>query len=171
VPERVYVYGKVDGEPITAARVIPRSAVNDNVLEEYRFLVELGAGDVPCVGYHQRRGQGSVTVLGTPASPDLIVALHAFLSVPIPARPLTPGVHAMLSRKGDERYLIVLNTGWEDKSATVVLDPSALPGGRLSGHDLLDDHAVPVGAYPDGGLALSVTLRRRSGTLLALRPI
>ena len=128
VPERVYVYAKVDGEPITAARVIPRSAVNDNVLEEYRFLVGLGGGDVPCVGFHQRRGLGSVTVLGTPASPELIVILHAFLGVPIPARPLTPGVHAILSRKGDERYLIVLNTGWEDKSATIVLDPSALPG-------------------------------------------
>jgi hypothetical protein len=76
--------------------------------------------------------------------------------------------HAILSRKGDERYLIVLNTGWEDKSATVLLDPSALPGGRYSGHDLLDDRVVPIGAHPDGGLAVSVSLRRRSGTLLAL---
>ena len=33
VPERVYVYAKVDGEPITAARVIPRTRCNDNVLE------------------------------------------------------------------------------------------------------------------------------------------
>lgn len=171
VPERVYVYAKVDGEPIIAARVIPRSAVNDNVLEEYRFLVGLGGGDVPCVGFHQRRGQGSVTVLGTPASPELIVTLHGFLGVPIPARPLTPGVHAILSRKGDERYLIVLNTGWEDKSATIVLDPSALPGIGFAAHDVLDDRAVPVGAYPDGGFALSVTLRRRSGTLVALRQI
>ena len=171
VPERVYVYAKVDGEPIIAARVIPRSAVNDNVLEEYRFLVGLGGGDVPCVGFHQRRGQGSVTVLGTPASPELIVTLHAFLGVSIPARPLTPGVHAILSRKGDERYLIVLNTGWEDKSATIVLDPSALPGIRFAAHDVLDDRGVPVGAYPDGGFALSVTLRRRSGTLVALRQI
>ena len=64
-----------------------------------------------------------------------------------------------------------VNTGWEDKSATIVLDPSALPGIRFAGHDVLDDRAVPVGAYPDGGFALSVTLRRRSGTLVALRQI
>ena len=137
-------------------------------LEEYRFLVGLGGGDVPCVGFHQRRGRGSVTVLGTPASPELIVTLHAFLGVPIPARPMTPGVHAILFRKGDEHYLIVLNTGWEDKSATVLLDPSALPGSGYVGHDLLDDRIVPVGPHPDGGLAVSVSLRRRSGTLLAL---
>jgi hypothetical protein len=167
-PERVYVYGKVEGEPIAASRTLPRGALNDNVLEEYRFLVGLGGGDVPCVGFHQSRGRGSVTVLGTPASAELIATLHAFLGVPIPARPLTPGVHAILSRKGDERYLIVLNTGWEDKSATVLLDPSALPGGGYSGHDLLDDRVVPVGAHPDGGLAVSVSLRRRSGTLVAL---
>jgi hypothetical protein len=66
----VYVYAKVDGEPIIAARVIPRSAVNDNVLEEYRFLVGLGVGDVPCVGFHQRRGQGSVTVLARRRPPS-----------------------------------------------------------------------------------------------------
>jgi hypothetical protein len=52
-----------------------------------------------------------------------------------------------------------------------VLDPSALPGIGFAAHDVLDDRAVPVGAYPDGGFALSVTLRRRSGTLVALRQI
>jgi hypothetical protein len=170
VPERVHVYGRVPGEPVSAYRRVPREALNDNVLDEYQLLVGLDAEDALTVGFHEARGRGSLTVLGTPASPDLLVTLHAFLGVGIPARPLTPGVLAVLYRKGDRHYLIGLNTGWEDRAATVLLDPAEFPGLAYTCRDVLEERSWGVAFRPDAPRSLTVDLRRRSGCLLEIRP-
>jgi hypothetical protein len=102
----VFAYRHVPGVPIVATQ---RPWQVD---EDQRRLMELAVGRRYTCGYHERRGRGSVTVLGCPPSRAAILALHRWFNLGIPALPLTPGIHA--SKRGDR--LVVVNPG-EPKAA------------------------------------------------------
>jgi hypothetical protein len=125
----VFAYRRVPGTPITA-RQLPTPADDD----ERRFM-ELGVGRTYTIGYHEKRGAGTVTVLGCPPSADAILAMHRFFQIEIPVLPLTPGVHAV--KRGDR--IIVLNRG-EAKSARLRV------GGRVRHVELPRCSGVIVGA-------------------------
>jgi hypothetical protein len=97
----VLSFRRVPGTPVTATQK------TWDVDENGRLHMEAAAGRTYTTGYHERRGAGSILVVGCAPSADAIVAVHRFLGVTIPVRPLTPGIHA--SKRGDR--IVVVNPG------------------------------------------------------------
>lgn len=171
LPEAVYLYREVEGSEILAARTSPRSLLNDNVLEEYAALVELGREENLVVGFHKPSGAGSLTFLGVPPSTELVREIHHFLQIPIPASPRTDGVQTVLYRSGSDHYLIVLNNGWEDKATEILLDPSEFLPGRYGVRNLLrkDERVLEVKA--NQAIILSAFTPKKNGALLEIKPL
>jgi hypothetical protein len=102
----VFSYRRVSGTPITAKQLPWR------VDEDQRRLMELAVGRAYATGYVEKRGKGTLMVLGCAPSAEAILAVHRFFGIEIPVLPLTPGVHA--TKRGAR--MVVLNPG-EAKSA------------------------------------------------------
>jgi hypothetical protein len=115
----VFSYRRVPGTPITA-RQLPVPANDDQ-----RRLWDLATGRTYTTGYSQRRGAGTLLVLGCAPSAEAILAVHRFFGLDIPVLPRTRGVHA--TKRGSK--LIVLNPG---QAKTARLET----GGRLKTVDL-----------------------------------
>ncbi len=86
----VFSYRTTPGTPITA---VQRPVHGPPWMVRHEALA---IGRSYTIGYHQRRGGGTVTVLGCWPSREAILALHRFLGVEIPALPKTPGILASL---------------------------------------------------------------------------
>jgi hypothetical protein len=171
VPEAVYYFRAVPGEKILAKRVNPRTLWNDNVLEEYQVLVNLGQEEDLIVGYHQILGDGSLTCLGVPPSPEIVKGVHEYLDVPIPALPRTKDVQATLYSRSETHFLIALNSGWEAKASEILLAADQFPPGRYIVRDLLRMQEKTVECHPDEPLAISVSLSPRNGAILEITPV
>lgn len=171
LPKSVHLYRDVPGDPILATRVAPRSFLNDNVLEEYAALVALGHEENLVVGFHEPRGTGSLTLLGIPASPELVREIHNFLEIPIPAIPLMGGVQTVLYRSGGDYYLIVLNNGWEDKASEILLDPGIFPPGLYAARDLLREKERKLEVRAGQAFTLTAFTPKKNGTLIRITPL
>lgn len=97
----VFHYRQVPGAPVTARQLPWR------IDEDQRRFMELAVGRTYTTGYHQKHGQGTITVVGCAPCREAILAIHRFFHLDIPVLPLTPGVHA--GKRGD--HIIVLNPG------------------------------------------------------------
>jgi len=97
----VFRYGRVPGTPVTATQK------TWDVDENGRLHMEAAAGRAYTTGFHEKRGAGSVLVVGCAPSAEAVLAVHRFLGVAVPVRPLTPGVHAV--KRGGR--IVVLNPG------------------------------------------------------------
>lgn len=106
----VYNYRAPPGAPISARQLPWR------VDEDVRRQMELATRRTYTTGYVQKRGRGTVLVLGCAPSAEAILAVHRYFGLSIPALPLTPGVHASI--RGDR--LFVINPG-EAKAARIRL--------------------------------------------------
>lgn len=95
----VFSYRTVPGEPVTARQLPWRMD------EDQRRFMELAVGRTYTIGYHEKRGRGTLTVMGCAPGRDAVLAIHRFFGIEIPVLPLTPGVHA--ARRGDR--IVVLN--------------------------------------------------------------
>jgi hypothetical protein len=93
-----------------------------------------------------------------------------FLGVPIRALPRTTDVLAVLYRRGNRRYLIVINTGEEEKGVEIVLDASEFPGDRYVARDLLDHEDRSVVIYPDRQRAIHIFVARKNGVSFEISP-
>jgi len=106
----VFSFSAVPGEPITAVQQ------EWDVDADQRIHMKAAAGRTYLTGFHQKRGKGSVTVLGCPPSPEAIFAIHRFFGIAIPVRSMTPGVH--VAKRGDR--IVVVNAG-EAETARIVV--------------------------------------------------
>jgi hypothetical protein len=97
----VFSYRRAPGTPITA-RQLPVPSDDDQ-----RRLWDVATGRTYTTGYSERRGAGTLLVLGCAPSAEAILAVHRFFGVEIPVLPRTPGVQA--SQRGGK--IIVLNPG------------------------------------------------------------
>jgi hypothetical protein len=165
----VGVYREPPGEPIQGSLRAPRRVISDNILGEYAALTQLGDGERLTVGYRRRSGDGSVTALAVPPTPELAVALVELTGARIPARPLTPATHASLFERDGCHYLVVLNLGSEETTAVVSLDPGVVGDGALAVEDLVrgGDERDPILRAADGLVFARVPAR--NGTVLELR--
>lgn len=125
----VLVYDTVPGEPIVAERVAP-----DPPTQEGGYLhVQLPVGQRWTCGYVQSIGAGRIVVLGVAPTPELLVALHHWLGVPIPSRFAASGLtSAVFQRNADDEVVaICTNVTDFDGDTTLELD---VPGhvSRLS---------------------------------------
>ncbi|NPV65963.1 MAG: hypothetical protein HPY64_02320 [Anaerolineae bacterium] len=157
-----FAYGDVPGEPIVAERIPDAPPAGDELALHINLLV----GTSYIVGYRQRRGAGSIICLGLAPGPELLVALHRWLDVPLYSRARTPGVVTALFQAGETRVVIALNLSDEDRDAAVWLHPAPFAGGAWCAHDLLGGEALLVD--PQSPETLFVHLPARSGTVVRL---
>jgi Glycosyl hydrolases family 35 len=154
--DAVFVYSDGLGESIVAERTVPLPPTQ----EGGHAHVQLPVGERLRVGYTTERGRGRVIVLGIEPEPELMVALHAWLGVPIPSRASAPRVQSALFERGGERFVIVTNTAGEDREVVLHLD---LPSSPLGATDLRTGREASVVAR---GVVARVPAR--SGTAVRL---
>ena len=168
MPKAVYVYRNVPGEGIFASRCPARHELNDSVLGEYQLIVNIGNEKNLLVGYHQKKGKGTLTFLGTPPSPDLLIKLHDFLKVHIPALPLCQNVQTIVYRRNNLHYLVVLNDGQEGKGVTIRLDHTEFPGKQYTVRDVLDGDEQVVTFGDSGRKLLTVQIKPKNGSIIEI---
>lgn len=171
LPSFVYIYNEVPGVPILATHIAPQNAINDNTMEEYQFMVNQGIGERVTIGYHLGWGKGSLTMLGVSPSPELILSLHEYLGVDVPAKPNTPGIQAILYKAGNQHYLFVLNNTFETKSTGIYLSEKEFTNGKYRVRNVLDGQEYSV-HFETGTLRmLSVLVERKNGVLLEIHRV
>jgi len=121
------------------------------------------------VGYRQKKGKGTLTVLGLAPPPELVAGLHDYVGISIPARPTAPGIQTMLYRRQDHHYLFVINNGSETKGVEILLDAGEFPKDAYIAKDLLDGGEKSVVIDPHGQRSLFVNVSQKSGTLFAIK--
>lgn len=89
------------------------------------------------VGYIKKVGRGRVIHLGVDPTPELILGVLRFLSVPLFAYSVTRDVKTAIFRRGSKHYLVVVNNGNEDKSGTVFLPALEKCRGDMIVRDLI----------------------------------
>jgi hypothetical protein len=152
----VFAYAGVPGEALIAERIAPRAPTQ----EGGHAHVLLPLGQRITTGYVERRGAGRVVMIGVMPTPELLVALHAWLGARIPCRALSPSVHSALFRRGLEYFAVITNTSSEAREASLRLGLEPLP---RQARDLLTGCELPV---VDGRLLVQVPAR--SGTAIRL---
>jgi len=172
-PASAYVYRSAPGTPLRARLVRPISARNDNVLDEYQQITALGDGAELVIGYTQRRGACSLSVVGVPPAPELITALHAHLGVGIPAVPLTRGVQVALYRSDDSYYLVALNNDDHEKVAPVAVTLDGSTTARYGVRSVIGARASSERRECSRRelAGLPVALAAKSGAILEIRPV
>ncbi len=168
MPKAVYVYRNVPGEGIFASRCPARHELNDSVLGEYQLIVNIESEKNLLVGYHQKKGKGTLTFLGTPPSPDLLIKLHDFLKVHIPALPLCKNIQVITYRRNNLHYLVVLNDGQEGKGVTIQLDHTEFPGIQYAVRDVLDGDEQVVTFGDSGRKLLTVQIEPKNGSIIEI---
>jgi hypothetical protein len=88
-------------------------------------------------------GKGKIIQLGVNPSKELILQIHQYLDVNIPARSLTPGIQVSCFKRENELFLTVVNPSKEDKHVVVEIDQTLLPEGTITIKDLLSRKSIP----------------------------
>jgi hypothetical protein len=106
-----------------------------------------------------------VVVLGLGPTPELMVALHAWLGVPIACRaPLAAArIHSALFSRGNDWFIVVTNTSEDERDVRLLLN---LPGpqvGLAAARDLRRGCELPLGPHE-----VTVRVPGRSGTAVHL---
>jgi hypothetical protein len=161
-----YAYGEVPGQPITATRQ-PHSAAL--MSDELVLHTDLQVGQQYVVGYRQRLGQGTLTVVGLQPTPGLLLALLRELPIALPVHARTPATTAAVFARGAERYIIVVNASASPLTAAIALAPGTLPARRCHVRDLLGGGTWQVDF--DQTDSLTVALGGKDGTVLQVKPI
>jgi hypothetical protein len=164
---RCFNYSQVEvlpGEPIHAARQLD----GGYHAEEQRIQFHTPLESRYITGYHEQRGSGSITVLGMPPHPALILALHQWLDIPVYSRSGLIGVATALYRRDEMLYLIATNNASTERDVIVELHRETLPQGVCTVRDLWRDTAYEADVRREGLVRLH--LPGKSGTVLAIAP-
>jgi hypothetical protein len=153
----VYAYSAVPGTPLHAERIAPRPPSQEGGYAH----VQLPIGQRVVVGYLEARGPGRVVVLGVAPTPDLLVALHAWLGVRVPSRAGSPAIHSALFARRTDHFLVLTNTAEHAVNARIQLDIDAA---CVAGRALRTDREFEV----TNGSVLTAEVPPRSGTVLRL---
>ncbi len=159
-------YDAVPGEPIYATRLID----NGYHAEEQRILFSLPVGARFLIGYRERRGEGSITVVGVPPSAPLVLALHRWLNIPLYSHAQLDGVStALFQRDDDTFFLIAANNRHEPVEAQIHLHHVFFDRDRFAVDDLWTGETYRADLSVNA--AVSVKLAGKSGTVLRLQTI
>jgi beta-galactosidase len=157
--EWFYNYREVPGTPIYAKRLAPKSIV----AEENYLQWNLQNEEQYIVGYTQNLGKGKIIQIGVNPSKELILQIHQFLAVKIPARSLTPGIQVACFKRGNELFLTVVNPSEEDKHVVVEIDQTLLPEGTITIKDLLSRKSIPQNQH------LTFFVPGKNGTVISIK--
>jgi hypothetical protein len=155
------------GKPIYGTRV--DADIRDSDFEENRLLRSFVIGHRYQVGYHEKRGKGSLTIIGTIPSAQLIIDIHKFLGIPIAIYSHAQTVKPSLFKNGESYFAVLINVGEYPANAALDIAPDLLVRASYSAQSLrpgieVDDHQISDGR-------IYVTLPRKNGTVIEIKPI
>ncbi|HML21411.1 MAG TPA: beta-galactosidase [Aggregatilinea sp.] len=140
----IFHYASVPGQAI---RVTRRRAPDEHA-DESAIHFKLMGGATYTVGYQERRGQGTITVLGLAPDPAVVLAVHRWLGVPVYAYARSPEISTAIFRRGDTFIVFAINNGDTDQDAQIQLHPPLFEWGSYHLREL------------DGDLLGTCTLRQ-----------
>lgn len=160
-----YVFDQdVPGEPIYGTRV--DADIPDTDFEENQYLRSLVIGHKYVVGYREKRGAGSITVLGVRPSGRFITTIHHFLDIPIYLSAQSEAVKTALFRRGEEMYAVLINLSDYPVHTSLNFIPQLLQGNKPMATSLRSDYTVDDRMLGDG--RLYVDLPRKEGTVIKI---
>ena len=102
----------------------------------------MGAYGRLTVGYIKKVGKGQIVHLGMEPTQDLVLGVLRHLGIPLFACSMTRDVKTAIFTRGSRFYLVAVNNGNEDKSATISLPALEKKTGRLTARDLITGEKV-----------------------------
>jgi hypothetical protein len=158
----LFNYANVPGEPVIAERLEKSHPYAD----ELHLQTNLQAGNRYTIGYTQVYGQGRLTLIGLAPSAQLLLALHRFFNIPIPARAHTPGIATAIFRREEAVYLVAVNYGEESRAVEVELSEDILEKAHLQVSDMVTGKVWEINCNETHSLVFG--LPRKDGTVLKL---
>jgi hypothetical protein len=155
------------GEPIYGVRV-DTDAIMDTKFEENRTLRSLIFGHRYQVGYHERRGRGSITVVGVRPTPVALKGVHNWLGIPIPIFSNQPDVKVSLFEGPGAHYIVAINIADHELVAPLDIHLPTLGEGPFSAINLRSGPAFEI---DDSNLAsgrLYLRSPRKNGTIIEI---
>jgi len=158
-----HFYERVPGTPLRAT-IVP---VHPSYQEESDKVLSHDAGREVTVGYVQSRGKGKIMVLGLRPTPELLRAIHGYFGIPVYAISEIPVVKTALFRRDNRFYLVVVNNGEEDLTASIRIAHPDLPR-KARAWDVRADRALPLLPQQDQIVSLHVPIGRKDGTIVEI---
>jgi len=131
-----------------------------------KIQADLGTYGTQTVGYVKKVGKGRIIHLGMEPVPELVLGVLNYLKVPLMSYSMTRDVKTALFSRGSRYFLVLVNNGNEDKSATICLP--ALDGirGKMTARDLMSGEITVYSK--EGRHPLNVHVSRKDGRILEL---
>ncbi len=160
-----FVYdNKTPGEPIYGERV--DCDIRDTDFEENKYLRSLIIGHRYQVGYHEKRGKGSITVLGVRPTAEFIMAIHSFLGVKITIISRNSMVKPALFRGEKSYFAVLLNMADYPVEAPLDISMDLLGKSEYRAVSLRKSIKVNDSELNQG--RLYVSLPRKDGTIVEI---
>ena len=161
-----YVYdGDTPGDPIFGSRV--DTDIFDTDFEENAYLRSLIIGRRYQVGYHEKRGSGTITVLGVRPTAQFAVAIHKYLGVPIHIFSHDPQVKPALFKGSDAYYAVLTNIGDHNVHVPIDLAPHLFSEGGYRAVSLREGFSVDDANIDQGGF--HIQLPGKNGTVVKIQ--
>lgn len=118
------------------------------------------------IGYIKSCGKGKILHLGVEPSKELVHAILQYFKIPSYVHSQTRDIKTGLYKRGKKYYLIAVNNGMEDKSATILFPSLKLKGKRIKIREMITnrkEHLLGTDAA-----ILSIELPRKDGKVFEI---
>lgn len=121
------------------------------------------------IGYLKRLGKGRILHLGVEPNKELILSILRFFKIPLYVSALTKDIKTALFKRGKKCYLIAVNNGMEDKSATIHFPDVRLDGRRFKVREIVSRRVEQI--LSSRVSTLSVELPRKDGKVFEISAV
>ncbi len=106
-------------------------------VEGKQITADFGAYGKNVIGYIKKIGKGRIIHLGFEPTRELVMEILNYLKVPLATYSVTRDIHTALYKRGNVHYLIAVNNGDEDKSASIYMPALTVKRGKMKVYDLV----------------------------------
>lgn len=168
IKDSLSIFRQVEGEPIYAAQ--SEKQIDNIFAEENDLLENHQAGLKFIIGYQKQIGAGKIIFLGCAPKPEIISALHKIHKIPIYCHARLINVQtALFQRTSRVFYLIVINSGRDDRDLRIWLLPSMFGNKKFLVTDLFASNSETY-AFNDQP-AITASVGRKDGTIIKLNQL
>ena len=121
------------------------------------------------IGYIKKVGKGKIIHLGVEPTRELVLEILNFLKVPLVAHSTTRDIKTALFKRDERYYLIAVNNGDEDKSASIYLPALEKRYKKMLAKDVLKGRQEVYSA--ERLLPFSIEIPRKDGRIFEFRPV
>lgn len=132
-----------------------------------KIQADMGSYGRHTIGYVKEIGKGRIIHLGVEPTSDIIQGVLKHLGIPLFSYSMTRDVKTALFSRGNSSYLVVINNGNEDKSATVFLPAIEKKSGVLTARDLITGEKIEQ--PKERRRIFTVPINRKDGRIFELR--